>query len=146
MPPTSLPYGFATEVALPFSDAIQRTRIALADEGFGVLCEIDVAAALKQKIGVEIGAYTILGACNPPLANRAIRAGPNIGLLLPCNVVVREGDRPGTTVVAAIDPEKQIESAEDGDLSAVASEVSRRLWRVLIAVGTKSEGVTAGAA
>jgi uncharacterized protein (DUF302 family) len=116
---------------------MKRTRIALGDEGFGVLCEIDVAATLKQKLGVDIGAYAILGACNPPLANRALRADPNVGLLLPCNVVIRDGDRPGTTVVAVVDPEKLIEIADGGELSAIAADASHRLWRVLLAVGAK---------
>ena len=137
MSPSSLPYGFATELPLPFAEALKRVRVALGDEGFGVLCEIDVAATLRQKLGVEMGAYTILGACNPPLANRALRADPNVGLLLPCNVVVRDGDRPGTSVVAAIDPEKQIDIANGGELSATAAEASHRLWRVLLAVGSK---------
>ena len=130
MSPSSLPYGFAIEVALPFAEALKRVRIALGDEGFGVLCEIDVAATLKQKLGVDIGAYAILGACNPPLANRVLRADPNLGLLLPCNVVIRDGKRPGTCVVAAIDPEKQIKIADGGELSAIAAEASHRLWRV----------------
>ena len=131
---TSIPYGFTTGVALPFSDALQRARAALADEGFGILCEIDVAATLRQKLGVEMPAYTILGACNPPLANRALRADPNVGLLLPCNVVVHEGDRPGTSVVSAIDPERQIQIAEGEELGAVATEASRRLRRALVAL------------
>jgi uncharacterized protein (DUF302 family) len=137
MSPTSIPYGFVSELALPFSDALDCTRTALGDEGFGVLCEIDVAATLKQRLGVEMPRYTILGACNPPLAHRALRADPNVGLLLPCNVVVREGDLPGTTVVGVIDPEKQIRGAEGGELGAVAGEAAQRLWRVLIAVGAK---------
>lgn len=100
-----------------------------------MLCEIDIAATLQQRLGVEMGAYTILGACNPSLANRALRADPNVGLMLPSNVVVREAERAGTTVIAAIDPEKQMESAEVGEVSTVAAEVSRKLRRVLLAVG-----------
>lgn len=139
MSPSSIPYGFMTEVALPFPEALRRTRIALGDEGFGVLCEIDVAATLEQRLGVEIGPYTILGACNPTLANRALRADPNAGLLLPCNVFVREGTNAGTSLIAAMDPEKQVEIVGSGELGAVAAEASRRLWRVLVAVGAKRQ-------
>ena len=134
-----IPYGFATELDMPFAEALQRTRGALAAEGFGVLSEIDVALTLHRKLGVDVPPYTILGACNPPLAYRALQADPNIGLLLPCNVVVREGAEPGRTVVAAIDPEKQIGLADGGALGTVASDAAVRLWRALIAVGAKGE-------
>lgn len=139
MPPTPIPYGLTSEVSLPFAEALLRTRAALAAEGFGVLCEIDVAATLHQKLGVDTPPYTILGACNPPLAHRALTADPNIGLLLPCNVVVREGPGRGTSVVSVIDPEKQLRLADGGALSAIAQEVGAKLWRALIAVGASTE-------
>lgn len=139
MTPTTIPYGFSTEVALPFTEALARTRAALATQGFGVLCEIDVAATLHQKLGVAMPAYTILGACSPPFAHRALTADPDIGLLLPCNVVVRETDAADRCIVAAIDPEKQLQLADGEALRAIAREVGARLWEVLIAVGQDAE-------
>lgn len=127
----TLPYGMSTVVDLPYDEAVARTRDALATEGFGVLSEIDVRATLKKKLDVDIRPYVILGACNPPLAHRALTVEPEIGLLLPCNVIVREGDAPGTSVVAAVDPEVSLGRVGNEALTPVAAEVKERLQRVL---------------
>lgn len=127
-------YGFGAEVELAYDDAVRRTREELAKEGFGVLTEIDVAATLKQKLGTEFPPYVILGACNPPLAHRALTAEPEIGLLLPCNVVVHAADRAGRSVVAAMDPEAAMQLAASPAVAPVAAEVAARLRRVLAAV------------
>lgn len=112
-----------------FEDAIERTTAALADEGFGILSEIDVKATLKKKIDVDMPGYTILGACNPPLAHEAIKAEPAIGLLLPCNVVVVEED--DHIVVSAVRPSKMFEVVENPDMQPFAREVEERLERVM---------------
>lgn len=106
-----------------------RVREALAAEGFGVLSEIDVQAALRDKLGEDIGAYTILGACNPTLARQAIAADADIGALLPCNVVVRAGEAGGTDVLAA-DPDTLL-SLSAGGLSDIAADAKQRLQRAL---------------
>ena len=127
-------YGFGATVALPFGEAVGRTREELAREGFGVLTEIDVAATLEQKLGVDFPPYVILGACNPPLAHRALAAEPEIGLLLPCNVVVRATDDPARSIVAAMDPQAALQLAANPAVAPVAAEVAARLRRVLAAV------------
>lgn len=125
-------YGIRKDTALSFEDALARTRTALQAQGFGVLTEIDVTATLKAKLGVAMDQYIILGACNPPLAHRAIQAQPEVGLLLPCNVVVREaGD---TTVVEAIDPESAMGLVNDAAVHAVALEAKQRLIQALEAI------------
>lgn len=134
MDTTALDYGMTLTTRLPYERALQRTRDALAGEGFGVLSEIDVRATLGKKLGVDFRPYMILGACNPPLAHRALSAEPNIGLLLPCNVIVYAGDDPDTTVVAAIDPEVSLSRVGNAELAPVAAEVKARLRRVLDAV------------
>ena len=128
-------YGIGTTVNLPFDRALARTREALAAEGFGVLTEIDVAATLKQKLDVTFPPYVILGACNPPLAHRALTAEREIGLLLPCNLVVYPADEPGKTVVAAMDPVAAMELTGNERVWSVAYEVRVRLERVLAALG-----------
>ena len=124
-------YGSAVEVALPYERAVERTREALTSEGFGVLTEIDVRATMKKKLDVEFRPYIILGACNPPLALRALEGERDIGLLLPCNVIVYAADDPGRSVVAVIDPEKQLEITGNNAIRPVAADVRERLDRVL---------------
>ena len=127
-------YGIGTTVRLPYERAVERTREALAAEGFGVLTEIDVAETLRKKLEVDFRPYVILGACNPPLAHRALTAERDIGLLLPCNVVVYAGDEAGTSVVAAMDPEEALALTGNDSIGPLAREVKERLRRVLEAV------------
>jgi uncharacterized protein (DUF302 family) len=122
-------YTLRETTPLPFDEAVQRVRSALADDGFGVLCEIDVQATLREKLGVETERYLILGACNPPLAHRALEAEPELGALLPCNVLVYERD--GQTHVSAIDPERMLSIVGNPALEEVAAEVRARLGRVV---------------
>jgi uncharacterized protein (DUF302 family) len=123
------PYTLSDVTSRQFDEAVERVRTELATEGFGVLCEIDVQATLREKIGVEMGRYLILGACNPPLAHRALQAEPELGALLPCNVLVYERD--GRTQIAAIDPERMLSIAGNDALFEVATEVRERLRRVV---------------
>lgn len=134
MDATTIAYGMATTVDLPYERAVERTREALTAEGFGVLTEIDVRATLKKKLDADFRPYVILGACNPPLAHRALVAEQNIGLLLPCNVVVYAADEEGRSVVAAVDPEVSIGRVGNDALVPVAADVKERLRRVLDAV------------
>jgi len=113
----------------PFATAVEHVRHELGSEGFGVLCEIDVQATLRAKLGVETEPYLILGACNPPLAYRALQAEPELGVLLPCNVVVYE--RAGETTIAAIDPERMLSIVGNDELVSVADEVKSRLESVV---------------
>ncbi len=127
-------YGISTTVSLPYAQAVERTRDALANEGFGVLTEIDVAATLRKKLEVEFRPYIILGACNPPLAHRALEAELEIGLLLPCNVIVYAADDPAHTVVAALDPVEALSLSGNDAIQPIAEDVRRRLQRVLATV------------
>lgn len=130
---TAAAYAVSAEVALPFGEAVAEARRALADEGFGVLCEIDVQATLRAKLGVEREPRLILGACNPWFADRALAAEPDLGVLLPCNVVVSERD--GRTHVAAVAAEAMLAVAGNPALAEVAAEVGERLGRVVARLG-----------
>ena len=131
-------YGMGTTVPLDYERAVARTKEALAAEGFGILSEIDVAATLKKKLNVDFRPYVILGACNPPLAHRALTAERDIGLLLPCNVVVYADDAPGRSVVVALDPVEALRLTENEAIAPVADEVRQRLVRVLEAIEASS--------
>jgi uncharacterized protein (DUF302 family) len=123
-------YAFGKTVEMPYDKAIERATEALAKEGFGVLTEIDVAATLKKKLGNEIPPYKILGACNPQFAHRALEIEPQIGALLPCNVVVRV-DAGGRTIVEIMDPRAVLQLVDRPEIAAIAGEVRARLERVL---------------
>ncbi|MBK8249795.1 MAG: DUF302 domain-containing protein [Gemmatimonadetes bacterium] len=129
-------YGFGVTLTVPYEEATRRTREALATEGFGVLTEIDVAATLKKKLDVDFRPYVILGACNPSLAHRALTAERDIGLLLPCNVIVYAGDTEGTSVVAAMDPVEALSLTGRTDIAELATEVKARLHRALASLET----------
>jgi uncharacterized protein (DUF302 family) len=118
-----------TMTDLSFDEAVLRTRAALAEQGFGILTEIDVQATMKAKLDVDVEPYLILGACNPSLAHQALTLEPTIGLLLPCNVTVRVEN--GTTVVQAMDPQLLVTVADKPGLKAVADEASSRLTQAL---------------
>jgi uncharacterized protein (DUF302 family) len=123
-------YGFGTELDVPFEAAVERTKEALQTEGFGVLTTIDVQQTMREKLGVEFERYVILGACNPELAHRALTAEHEIGLLLPCNVIVHE--HRGKTAVSIVDPVRMLGSVGDSTvLSDVANEAATALRRVL---------------
>ena len=122
-------YTLSTPTELAFSDAVASVREELAREGFGVLCEIDVQATLKLKLGVDREPYLILGACNPPLAHRALEAEPELGVLLPCNVVVYQ--QQGQTHIAAVDAEQMLSIVGNDQLADTAGEVRRRLSAVV---------------
>jgi uncharacterized protein (DUF302 family) len=127
-------YGMSVTVALPYDEAVERTRQALATEGFGVLSEIDVAATLKKKLEVDFRPYIIMGACNPPLAHQALTAERDIGLLLPCNVIVYAADEEGRSVVAAMDPVEALSLTGNTAVGPLAKDVRARLERVLAAL------------
>jgi uncharacterized protein (DUF302 family) len=127
-------YGFNTTLAMPFEMAVQKVVAALKDEGFGVLTDIDVQATLKQKLGADVAPYRILGACNPPLAHKALQAEPDIGLLLPCNVVVRQ-ESPQRVVVAFIDPQTMVDLVGKPEVQPIADEVEQRLQRACRSLG-----------
>ncbi len=135
------PYGLNIQVTLPYEVVVERTREELSKEGFGILTEIDVRATFKKKLDVDFRPYVILGACNPPLAHRALSAEPDIGLLLPCNVIVYAGDTPDNTNVVAIDPVVQLGITGNAELEAVADDVRQRLERVLANLAEETEAV-----
>ncbi|WP_406096354.1 DUF302 domain-containing protein [Kitasatospora purpeofusca] len=125
-------HGITVTLDLPFTEAVEQVRTALAEQGFGVLTEIDVRATLRAKLDEEIEDYLILGACNPPLAHRALEADRHIGLLLPCNVVVRAVD--GGTLVEAMDPQLLVQVTGKPELAPVADEAATRLRAALDAL------------
>lgn len=131
-------YAHTITVRTPFTETVGLVRDALAAQGFGILTEIDVNATLDAKLGAEaaqsVGDYLILGACNPPLAHRALTADPNIGLLLPCNVVVRRAPGDDETTVQAIDPETMVELSGAPGISDIAVEADTRLNAALEAI------------
>lgn len=126
-------YGFGTRLDLPFDEAVERTKDALKTEGFGILTTIDVRATMREKLDVEFEPYVILGACNPQLAHRALLVEHEIGLLLPCNVVIHAHD--GASMVAIADPAKMLGIVGDNaELQAIADEAAQRLRRVVAAL------------
>ncbi|HEX8966417.1 MAG TPA: DUF302 domain-containing protein [Chloroflexota bacterium] len=130
-------YGFGTVLNASYDQAIERTRAALKDQGFGVLTEIDVKQTMKTKLDVDFRPYVILGACNPPLAHRALSADLGIGLLLPCNVVVYD-NLDGTSTVEVMDPQAALGLVGDNPaIAAVAAEARDRLRGVVEALGAK---------
>ena len=122
-------YAISTTVEKPYAETVDAVKTALGEQGFGVLTEIDMQATLKKKLDVDIAPQVILGACRPPLAYQALQAEPSIGLLLPCNVVVREAD--GGTVVEAVDPHTMVQMTDNGELQSVADEAKQRLEKAL---------------
>jgi uncharacterized protein (DUF302 family) len=122
-------YTLTETTPLPFDAAVERVRDELAAEGFGVLCEIDVETKLRERLGVEIGPYLILGACVPALAHHALTTEADLGVLLPCNVVVYARD--GVTHISAVDPARMLSIVENAELAPVAEEVKRRLLAVV---------------
>ena len=122
-------YTLTETTPLPYHEAVERVRRELKTEGFGVLCEIDVQATMREKLGVEGEPYLILGACNPPLAHQALQAEPDLGVLLPCNVVVYR--RGGETHISAVDPERMLSIVDNGELASVAADVKGRLRAVV---------------
>jgi uncharacterized protein (DUF302 family) len=129
---TSGGYSITVRTRLGFEEAIEAVTAALKEQGFGILTEIDVKATMKQKLDIDVAPYRILGACNPPLAHRALQIDPEVGLLLPCNVVVRAED--GDTVVSIMDPGIIARVADNPDLVEVAAEARVRLEKVAAAL------------
>jgi uncharacterized protein (DUF302 family) len=125
-------YGKKITLAMPYHEAVARVRDALAQQGFGVLTEIDVAATMKAKLGTAVEDYVILGACSPPLAFRALGVDRSLGLLLPCNVVVRASN--GESIVEILDPQVMVNVADHPELEPIADEATRRLDAVLDAL------------
>ncbi len=142
MSSTTKSYTMTTTLNRGYEDSVADTRKALTDVGFGVLTEIDIQTTLKNKLGVDVPAQIILGACRPPLAHRALEAEPSVAALLPCNVVVRDIGS-GQTVVEVIDPEMMMSVTSAPALAEVAAEAKDRLQKALLALGGTAAQVTA---
>jgi len=127
-------YGMKRIVDLPLDEADARMRAELKDQGFGILTEIDLSGTLKEKIGADVRPYRILGACNPPIAHQAVTEELDIGLLLPCNVVVYQGDDEETSVVGVLDPVVQLGVTGRDDITALAEDVRGRMRKALAAI------------
>jgi uncharacterized protein (DUF302 family) len=125
-------YAIGTTLATPYEELVPRVKQALKDEGFGVMSEIDVHGALKEKLGVERGRYLIIGACNPRLANKALEAEPDLGVFLPCNVIVYEAA--DGTHVSAVDPLSMLGQIDNPVLDEIGDEVKQRFTRVIAAL------------
>ncbi len=135
-------YGFTTTLdGTTFDEALAKTVAALKVEGFGILSDIDVQKAMKEKLGADMPGYRILGACNPPLAHQAVTAVPDIGLLLPCNVIVRE-EAPGRVVVGFLDPQVMVGLVSRPEVKAVADAAEQRLRRACAALGGSAAAAT----
>ncbi|MEO5314918.1 DUF302 domain-containing protein [Pseudarthrobacter sp. CC12] len=132
-------YTLATTVSLPWAEALERTREALAAQGFGILTEINIRSTFEAKLGSEaadaVGDYVILGACNPSLASRALAAEPQMGALLPCNVVVRRNNSADVTTVEAIDPQAMVQLSSAPAVKDVADDAGTRLRKALASLG-----------
>src|SRR5579885_2884920 len=126
---TATSYTLTATTTAPFVDVVERVRAELKQEGFGVLCEIDVQATLREKLGEKMAPYVLLGACNPPLAHRALSVEPELGTLLPCNVVVYERD--GETRISAIDAERMLSLVGNDELAPIAAQVRDMLAAVV---------------
>jgi uncharacterized protein (DUF302 family) len=126
-------YGYLRTVALPFAEAVSKAEAALKDEGFGVLCQIDIQAKLKEKLGVDFPQYVILGACNPPLAHRALQEEIDLGLLLPCNVIVYQ--QGGQVRVGAVDAVKMLSIVGKPAMEPLARQVNDKLRRAIDSIG-----------
>ena len=131
-------YTITTTTDAPFDDAVAAVSTALQEEGFGVLCDIDVQATLKEKLGEEFRQYRILGACNPALAHESLNEEIELGVLLPCNVIVYETDD-GAVTVSAVDPQQLVNIADNEALDSIATEVHERFERVLASVAEELE-------
>jgi uncharacterized protein (DUF302 family) len=132
--PTATGYTLTATTDAPFVDAVERVRAQLKEEGFGVLCEIDVQSTLREKLGVEQEPYVILGACNPPLAHQALSAEPGLGTLLPCNVVVYQRD--DETHISAVDAERMLSIVGNDGLAPIAANVREKLAAVVARAAT----------
>lgn len=139
-------YTHTVALPLPWEESVKRTRDALAEQGFGILSEINVRATFEAKLGTEaaavIGDYVILGACNPALASRALAAEPELGALLPCNVVVRRGKDAAVTTIDAIDPQTMVQLSDNPAVRDVANDADARLRKAL--AGLAASGAAAG--
>jgi uncharacterized protein (DUF302 family) len=126
---SAVPYGHVRDVNLSFEEAVSKTEAALKNEGFGVLCQIDIQAKMKEKLGIEFPRYIILGACNPPIAHRALQAEINLGLLLPCNAVVYESG--GRVCVGAVDAVRMLSIVGNPGMEEMARQVNEKLRRAI---------------